>query len=158
VPDFKLTDQSGRAFDSKAELDGKVWLASFIFTTCNGPCPRMTAQFREIRDAARELPDFRLVSITIDPARDTPEVLNAYSRAYGAEPSHWAFLTGPAPELNRLSQDTFKLGKVDGTLEHSTRFVLIDRKGRIRGYYDSREKEGLPELLKDIKYLLGSSI
>jgi protein SCO1/2 len=158
VPDFSLTDQTGRVFDSRSELDGKVWLAHFMFTTCSGPCPRMTAQFRTIRDSARELRDFRLVSFTIDPVRDTPETLAAYSRAFGAEPEHWAFLTGEQQALNHLSWDIFKLGKVDGSLEHSTRFVLVDRKSRIRGYYDSRDKEAMDGLMEDIKALIGASI
>lgn len=154
VPDFQLTDQTGQPFDSRRELADKVWLASFIFTTCNGPCPRMSAEFRQIRDLTTKIPDFRLVSFTIDPQRDTPEVLSRYGRGLGVtDPSRWAFLTGPQQELNKLSWDTFHLGKVDGSLEHSTRFVLIDRKGRIRGYFDSRDTEAIPDLIKDIQQL-----
>jgi protein SCO1/2 len=158
VPDFTLTDQRGQPFDSRIELNGKVWVASFVFTTCSGPCPRMSAEFRNIRESARELKDFRLVSFTIDPQRDTPAALSAYSMAYGAEPSNWAFLTGSAETLGVLSDNTFHLAKLDGSLEHSTRFALVDRKGRIRGYYDSRDRESLAELQGHIAQLLEASI
>jgi protein SCO1/2 len=158
VPDFTLTDQTGQPFDSRIELTGKVWLANFVFTTCSGPCPRMSAEFRNIRDSAAEWKDFRLVSFTIDPQRDTPETLGAYARAYGAERPTWAFLTGPAQQLGLLSDNTFHLAKLDGSLEHSTRFALVDRKGRIRGYYDSRDKESLGELKEHIQQLLEANI
>lgn len=158
VPDFTLIDHTGQRFDSRIELDGKVWLASCIFTTCAGPCPRMNAQFKQIRAAAKGLKDFRLVSITIDPARDTPEVLARIAKGFGAERSQWVYLTGAPAELSRLTWDTFHLAKVDGSLEHSTRFVLVDRQSRIRGYYDSRDTEGIPALIEDIKELLSEKI
>ena len=126
VPDFMLTDQSGREFRSNERLNGKVWVANFIFTTCAGPCPRMTAQMREVRDAAKT-DDVRMVSFTIDPARDIRQVLAAYGKRFGADPDRWYFLTGSQEELHKLSRHAFMLGNVDGTLEHSTRFVLIDR-------------------------------
>ena len=154
VPDFKLTDQSGRTFDSRSQLDGKVWVANFIFTTCAGPCPRMTSQLRTIRDKANNSDDLRLVSFTIDPARDTPAALAEYGKRFGANPDRWFFLTGPMSDLNSLSRKTFMLGNVDGTLEHSSRFVLIDRKSRIRGFYDSSDKEKVQELATDIQKLL----
>jgi protein SCO1/2 len=149
VPDFKLTDQSGRPFTGK-KLEGKVWVANFIFTTCAGPCPRMTGQMRDLRDKSERMQDVRLVSFTIDPARDTPEVLSEYGRRYGADPDRWYFLTGPQAELHKLKRYAFKLGNVDGSLEHSTRFVLVDRKSRIRGYYDSSDQEKMQQLLADV--------
>jgi protein SCO1 len=154
VPDFKLTDQSGRTFDSRAQLDGRVWVANFIFTTCAGPCPRMTSQLRQIRDDAHDSPDLRLVSFTIDPARDTPPALAEYGKRFGADPDKWFFLTGSQADLNSLSRKTFMLGNVDGSLEHSSRFVLIDRKSRIRGFYDSSDREKIQELAADIQKLL----
>lgn len=159
VPDFTLTDQAGEPFSSREKLDGKVWLANFIFTTCTGPCPRMSLEFKKLRGATREISDFKLVSFTIDPERDTPAVLAPYARAHGAEPQYWAFLTGPQAELNRLSYDTFRLAKIDGSLEHSTKFVLVDKKGRIRGYYGTIfNEEGIKELLADIRTLLQAAI
>jgi protein SCO1/2 len=159
VPNFALTDQSGEPFDSREKLDGKVWLANFVFTTCTGPCPRMTLEFKKIRAATREYPDFKLVSFTIDPERDTPSVLASYARAHSAQPEYWAFLTGPQAELSKLSYDTFRLAKIDGSLEHSTKFVLVDKKGRIRGYYGTIfDEEGVKDLLADIKTLLQATL
>ena len=156
VPDFALTDQLGREFQREERLAGKVWLANFIFTTCAGPCPRMSAQMKEIRDSLK-VHDVRFVSFTIDPARDTPTVLAAYGKRFGADPDRWYFLTGPQAELHKLSRNAFMLGNVDGTLEHSTRFVLIDRHSRIRGYYDSSDRESLRALVKDLERLARSS-
>lgn len=150
VPKFHLTDQMGRPFYSERELDGKIWVANFIFTNCAGPCPRMTAQMRHVRDTAESSPDLRLVSFTVDPARDTPGVLADYARRFAADPKSWYFLTGPQSELHRLCRGVFQLGDVDGTLQHSTRFMLIDRKSRIRGYYDSSDEEDMRKLMGDI--------
>jgi protein SCO1 len=157
VPDFVLTSQSGAAFDSRKELDGKVWVANFIFTNCAGPCPRMSSQFRKLTAEAPDTPDFRLVSFTIDPARDTPETLAAYGKRFGADGGRWTLLTGSAADLQKISLDTFHLARIDGTLEHGTRFVLVDRKSRIRGYYDSTDQEKMRELVRDIQSLLKDS-
>jgi protein SCO1/2 len=156
VPDFTLVDQSNRKFISGERLNGKVWVANFIFTSCAGPCPRMSSQMREVRDSAKDL-DVKLVSFTIDPARDTPAVLASYGKRFGADPERWYFLTGPQSELHKLSRNAFMLGNVDGTLEHSTRFVLIDRHSRIRGYYDSSDPEKMRALLTDLQALGRSS-
>ena len=84
VPDFVLTDQSGRQFDSKEQLAGRVWVADFVYTTCPGPCPRMSSQMRRIQDGVKPGSAFTLVSFTVDPERDTPRQLNDYltSAAY----------------------------------------------------------------------------
>lgn len=151
VPAFTLTNQEGQKFVSTDALANKVWVADFIFTTCHGPCPRMTAQMHRLQEQTREFTDVELVSFTVDPATDTPEVLAAYARQFKADPEHWTFLTGPAEALNQLSFDTFHLGNVGGgKLDHSTRFVLIDRKGKIRGYYDTTDATALPQLVEDI--------
>jgi protein SCO1/2 len=153
VPDFSLIDQTGKTFSSK-ELEGQVWVANFIFTTCQGPCPRMSAQFRQIQKNTGEPEGLRFVSFTIDPTRDTPEVLAEYAKRFGADAGRWAFLTGPQPELNKLSTGPFHAGEIDGSLTHSTRFSLVDRKGRIRGYYDSSDPEKIQELVRDIGALV----
>ncbi len=152
IPKFELTAQDGRPFDSRT-LAGKIWVADFIYTTCPGPCPRMTSQMREVQDAILNIPDVRLVSLTIDPANDTPPVLAGYAKLHGASPAIWYFLTGPIPTLQMLDRDAFKLGDIDGTFEHSTRFVLVDRQGRIRGYYDTSEASAIPKVISDIRTL-----
>lgn len=153
VPDFTLTSQTGQPFGSR-DLAGKVWVANFIFTTCQGPCPRMSAQFRQIQQRTGEPANLRFVSFTIDPARDTPAVLAAYAKRFQADPGRWIFLTGPAAELNRLSTGPFHAGAIDGSLTHSTRFALIDQHGHIRGYYDSSDEEMVRQLVADVGALL----
>lgn len=100
----------------------------------------------------------RLVSFTVDPARDTPEVLNEYSKHFEAEAGKWFFLTGPPAILNRVGHDDFKLNSADGGLDHSTRLTLIDGKGRIRGYYASLEKDAIPKLIADARRLLAEKM
>src|SRR5277367_4039580 len=152
IPQFELIAQNGRPFHSQ-DLAGKIWVADFIYTTCPGPCPRMTSQMREVQDALLKEPDVRLVSFTIDPANDTPPVLADYAQTHGAKPSVWYFLTGPAATIQMLDRDGFKLGNIEGTLEHSTRFVLVDGKGRIRGYYDTSEASSIAKVIADAKAL-----
>jgi len=153
VPDFTLTDQNGAAFSSTA-LDKRVWVADFIFTNCPGPCPRMSSQMHQVQSALASEPGVRFVSFTVDPARDTPAVLAAYSRHFEADPAKWYFLTGPTGTLNHLSRDVFRLNNVDGSLEHSTRFVLVDAKPRIRGFYLSSDQDAIPNLIADARRLL----
>src|SRR3984957_9062875 len=108
VPQFELVSQDGQPFDSRT-LAGKIWVADFIYTTCPGPCPRMTSQMREVQDAVSKIPDVRIVSFTVDPAQDTPPVLAAYAKLHGASPAMWYFLTAPVPILQTLDRDAFKL-------------------------------------------------
>jgi len=152
VPDFQLTAQTGLPFDRKA-LDGKIWVADFIFTHCTGPCPRMSSQMRRVQTAVEMLADVRLVSFTVDPDRDTPGVLTEYAQRFRAEPGRWFFLTGDAKRLDALDRRAFMLGNVDGSLQHSTRFVLVDRQGRIRGYYGTSEDDPTAHVIVDIRRL-----
>jgi protein SCO1 len=152
VPDFQLTAQTGQNL-SRQSLAGHVWVADFMFTTCPGPCPRMSSQMHQVQKATADIPDVKLVSFTVDPAHDTPTVLAAYAKHFLAEPQRWYFLTGPAATLNRLGLAGFKLNAVDGSLDHSTRFVLVDRAERIRGYYLSSDDDFLKTLLRDMRRL-----
>ena len=152
VPEFQLTAQDGQPFDSK-RLTGHVWVADFIYTTCPGPCPMMSTKMRRLQDATKSTPDVMLVSFTVDPAHDTPPVLAEYAGRYKQDPARWFFLTGEADKLNELGLKTFKLNGVDGTLSHSTRFVLVDKQRRIRGFYLSDEDGFLDQLTKDIRQL-----
>ncbi|PWT99946.1 MAG: hypothetical protein C5B51_26060 [Terriglobia bacterium] len=148
VPPFALTAQTGETVTRDA-LAGHVWVADFIFTTCPGPCPRMSSQMRQVQDATG--PGVRLVSFTVDPAHDTPPVLAAYAKHFLAQPNRWYFLTGAQASLDDLGRNGFKLNSVDGSLDHSTRFVLVDRAARIRGYYASSEDDFLDKLLRDLR-------
>lgn len=153
VPGFALTSQTGNEFQGD-DLTGKVWVAEFFFTHCTGPCPRMNARFRQIQNQFIGSPDFRLVSFTVDPARDSAAALATYAHRFQAQQGRWYFLTGPMDRLNFLSRDVFKLGNVDGQLDHSTRFVLVDRKRHIRGFYRSDDPDNVHRLMDDIQSLL----
>jgi protein SCO1/2 len=152
IPPFQLTAQSGQTFDSQS-LAGHVWVANFIYTTCPGPCPMMSHQMSEFQRNTANLPDVKLVSFTVDPAHDTPQVLAAYAKHFKADPKRWIFLTGDQSKLNALGHDDFKLNNVDGSLNHSTRFVLVDRQMRIRGYYRSTDDDFLARLERDLRQL-----
>ncbi len=153
VPDFALTDQTATNFNSASTLRGNVWVADFMFTTCPGPCPRMSSQMHQVQTAFAGQP-VKLISLTVDPAHDTPEVLAQYAQFYKATPGVWYFLTGPQEVLNHLDQDVFKLGSVDGSLLHSTRFILIDRRSQVRGYYLTSDDDAITRLIADAKTLL----
>ena len=153
VPQFELTAQTGQPFDSRS-LDGRVWVVDFIFTNCAGPCPRMTAQMKQVQRATAGKPDVRMVSISIDPKRDTPVVLAAFAQKFRADTTRWFFLTGPHKTIQNLSRNVFMLGDVDDTLQHSTRFVLVDRQRRIRGFYDTSDVQSIPTLLSGIQSVL----
>jgi protein SCO1/2 len=153
VPEFVLTDQTGAKFDSTPELDGKVWVADFMFTNCPGPCPRMSSQMKQVQNALAPN-GVRMISLTIDPRRDSPETLKIYSSRYSARPGVWFFLTGDVETLRHLDRDVFKLGDIDGSLDHSTRFVLVDRKEQIRGFYLTEDGDAVRQVIADAKALI----
>ncbi|HXA50691.1 MAG TPA: SCO family protein [Candidatus Acidoferrum sp.] len=152
IPQFDLIAQSGQPFDSHS-LDGRPWIANFVYTTCPGPCPMMSHQMHGIQKATAATPDVKLVSFTVDPAHDTPPVLAEYAKHFKADPARWTFLTGEIATLNKLGLDSFKLNPVDGKLDHSVRFVLVDGRRQIRGFYLSTD-DGFPNnLLRDLRRL-----
>jgi len=153
LPEFTLTDQTGHPFGTR-DLRGRVWVANFIFTSCAGSCPLLSQKMVEVGRRARQLgPDFHLVSLTVDPERDTPAVLAGYAARYGAHPQKWSFLTGPMATIQSAVVDGFKVGmgkeKVGDFWEifHGENLVLVDRELRIRGYFPATS-EGLDRLLE----------
>lgn len=154
LPDFSLTDQRGVPF-ALSDLHDKVWVADFIFTSCATICPPMTIEMATLQDEfAAE--DVHFVSFSVDPERDTPEVLFRYADDYGADGSRWAFLTGQKETIYQLAHEGFNLaaGHRGSEILHSTRFVLVDRNQQLRGYYESRSPGSLQQLRKDIRTLL----
>jgi len=151
APRFQLTTQDGAPFDSKS-LTGHVWVADFVYTTCTGPCPMMSSQMHQLQALTAETPDVKLVSITVDPQHDTPPVLAEYAKHFKYDPARWVFLTGDQATLNTAGLG-FKLNSVDGSTTHSTRFVLVDRRQQIRGYYLTSDDGFLHRLLHDIRQL-----
>ena len=156
LPDFALTDQRGKTV-TLHDLRGKAWVADFIFTNCGGTCPLMTDKMRKLQGV---LPgEIRLVSFTVDPTRDTSKVLAAYAEEHGAARGRWLFLTGEKQALYDICVKGFKLpldtegGTPAEPIAHSTRFVLVDKWGEIRGYYSGTEEDELKRLAADAKKL-----
>ena len=155
VPDFELISQTGRRI-ALADLKGKVWVADTVFTTCTGPCPMMSARMRRLALESASVPNVRMVSFTVDPAHDTPEALLEYSKHFPAAPNRWLFLTGRQSVLNRVSMDGLHLSHVDGSLDHSEEFVLVDANAVVRGFYFPFDKDRLKQLASHIRYLARS--
>ena len=165
VPDFSFIERSGRKVE-RQDLLGKVWVVDLIYTRCPDTCPLQSAEMARLQAELVNEADARLVSITVDPARDTPEVLARYARRFGADPQRWLFLTGEKAAVYRFAQEGLRLPVMDprgrarsargegAALLHSSRFVLVDRKAHIRGYYESRDMESLGQLRQDMKTLL----
>lgn len=160
VPDFRLTDRDGRPF-GRQELLGEPWVADFVFTRCPAFCPRMSEEMRRLQDDLSGRSTTRLVSFSVDPEHDTPEVLAAYAERLGAG-ERWHFLTGERSAIHQLGRVGFKLAVEEaaaddpaGPVLHSNRFVLVDADGRIRGYYDSFDAADTGRLRRDLATLGG---
>jgi cytochrome oxidase Cu insertion factor (SCO1/SenC/PrrC family) len=167
LPPFSLTDQDGNAFGTD-ELLGKVWVADFIFTRCAGICPMLTSQMRKLQDELSQDPgwqDVRLVSFSVEPEYDDPQVLTDYAAQHGADPAHWRFLTGTREQIWGLSRNGFKLPVEENTREdadvpiiHSQQLVLVDRAGRVRGLYDGLEDASRVDLRRDAAKVLAEPL
>jgi protein SCO1/2 len=146
VADFTLTNQNEQRF-SLADLRGRVWVADIIFTRCPGPCLKMTRQMRDLQAALPAKSQARLVTLTTDPAFDTPAVLKSYAQRFGADANRWLFLTGASKEIAHLAIDSLKLTAIEKKPEerdsptdlfvHSTIFVVVDKQERLRGVFET---------------------
>jgi cytochrome oxidase Cu insertion factor (SCO1/SenC/PrrC family) len=154
VRDFTFTERSGQPV-SRQDLLGKVWVASFIFTCCNQSCPQVSSTMSELHERLASEQDLRFVSFSVDPERDTPEVLRDYAKGFNADGQRWLFLTGKQDDLYSLIRDNFHLGveqnqgaaRTPGNeVTHSSRLMLVDRRGHIRGYFEGRrvDEQGQP--------------
>lgn len=168
APKFELTNQDNVKISSES-LKGKVYVLEFFFTTCPSICPKMNLSMLEIEKTFFGNPNFGIVSISIDPAHDTPQVLKEHAKLLGVKSSNWNFLTGDKATIMNLSNKGFNLyagenAKVNGGFEHSGLFALVDKDGNIRCrkddfgnpilYYDGLEKKGVRDIQQDIKILL----
>ncbi len=144
LPDFSCMDQDGKPFGSR-ELRGKVWAVDFIFTRCSGQCLAMSRNFSQLQKLLNGCEDIQLVSFTIDSENDSAEVLRNYGNGYDADFHRWHFLTGDQESIHHLIIHSFLLPisrtpeervAIEGGFTHSSRFVLVDRKGNIRGYVE----------------------
>ncbi len=160
VPDFSLTERSERAI-TRRDLHGQIWIVNFIFTACKETCPAQSAAMARLQADTDLKGKIKLVSITVDPKRDTPEILTRYANRLGAHPEQWYFLTGTKEEIYGLAQEGFRLGaaQVPNSSDspayiHSSRLVLVDGEATIRGYYESADPKALHKLTQDIKLIL----
>jgi protein SCO1 len=178
VPDFALVERRGRPI-RRNDLLGAVWVANFNYTQCRETCPLQTAELARLQRAFPQA-ELRLVSITVDPAHDTPAALARYAEQYGADPQRWLFLTGDKPAIYRLATDGFRLGVVDpddpprtsglfrllgptpawathgsqGLVMHGPRLVPVDRRAGIRAYHRPDDPGSLGRLRDNLRALL----
>lgn len=155
VPEFAFETESRRPF-TRSGLEGRVTIADFIFTSCAGTCPMMSTKMASLQEELAGDGGVQFVSFSVDPETDTPEALAAYGKGYGAVPGKWTFLTGPRKEIYALTRDGFHLGLdtegVDAII-HSQKFVLVDARADIRGYYDSEDEAEMQRLVRDARTL-----
>lgn len=164
TPDFELVNSAGQTVRS-SDLEGKVWLANFIFTRCTGPCPLMTQRMKGVQDALRDHgwvtadSPVRLVSISVDPAYDTPEVLARFAETWKADTVNWDFLTGPPETVMDLIRNGFKItaqheGSGTDAIVHSTSFLLVDQQGSVRRIARLEDPDLVGTVLGDIHQLV----
>lgn len=168
APKFELVNQDNKKITNET-YKGKVYVLEFFFTTCPSICPKMNLSMLAIENKFFGNPNFGIISITIDPTHDTPEVLKSHAKLLGVKSSNWNFLTGDRAYIFNLANKGFNLyagenGKVDGGFEHSGLFALVDKNGDIRCrkddfgnpilYYDGLEKKGVRDIQQDINILL----
>ena len=164
LPDFALVDQTGEKFGSE-QLQNKPWIANFVFTRCPTTCPIQTRNLAKFQKQLKKIPggeQVELVSITVDPHFDTSPVLADYAKRMDANLEGWHFLTGSRDDIWNLCKKGFKLAVDDAPPEapspimHSSRMMLVDRQGRIRGFYEGTTREGMDTMRLDLKNLMQS--
>jgi len=162
LPEFTLTSQQGQPFGSD-DLNGKAWIANFVFTRCTATCPAQTAELARLQRELGRHPksnEIRFVSISVDPECDSPDVLQKYAERFEADLSNWAFLTGQRDKIWALSKEGFKLPVADqpqdsrSPILHSSKFILVDRQHRVRGYYEARAPEEMVQLKRDLDVIV----
>ena len=162
LPEFSLVAADGKPFGS-ADLRGQVYVASFFFTSCRSICPAIMHGMTRLQDgfARNGVHGVRLVSITVDPEHDTPQVLFDYGKTLGVDPGRWTLLTGDPEQVRQLVVHGFKTpvepapqgGAEPMDIAHTGKLVLMDGAGRVRGYYDSNEM-GLDEVFNRAQHVL----
>ncbi|MBN8853120.1 MAG: electron transporter SenC [Sphingobacteriales bacterium 50-39] len=157
---FSFTNQDGKPITQK-DVDGKVYVAEYFFTTCKGICPKMNRNMKQIANQFAGEPNFRILSYTVDPQTDTIARMKHYADSLGADPGKWWFLTGRKDSLYALARGSYLLDdpknnttNIDEQFIHTQFLALVDKGGRVRKIYDSLKKDELAELEKDIKALL----
>ena len=162
IGDFSFTNQDGRTITQK-EIENKVFVAEYFFSTCKSICPIMNQQMQRIQKKFKGNKNIKLLSFTVDPEIDNAETLKTYASQHGYEKGQWHFLTGSKSSLYSLARKSFfvlkpaeatNIGDAGSDFIHTNNFVLVDKKKRIRGYYDGTNPEEITELIQDIELLL----
>ena len=150
APSFALIDQDGQPFSSD-RLKGQVWVGALIFTNCPGVCPMMTQKMVKLQEVV-PAPDVKLVAFSVDPERDTPAVLKQYAEQRGADAARWHLLTGDKAAIFETAAGlklSAQPATADTPIAHAEYFLLVDRQGRVRGAYHSKDDENVKQLAKD---------
>jgi len=160
VQPFSFTNQTGRIITEK-DLEGKIYVAEYFFTTCKGICPKLNHNMQEVYEKFKDEKDFRILSHTVDPATDNVAKMKRYAESLKASPENWWFLTGSKDSLYSAARKSYLLDSRDNDtipvseqFIHTQFFALVDREGRVRKIYDGLKKDDLHRLEKDIAGLL----
>lgn len=158
VPAFSFVNQNGDTTGSEL-LQGKIFVADFIFTSCPGICPKMTSEMKRVQEAYAGNENLKLISFTVDPERDSAQALATYMELYDVDPDVWTMYTGNKKKLYQLTRSGFYITAVEGDggpedFIHSEKLVLVDTEKRIRGYYDGTDPESVDQLITDIEKLI----
>lgn len=158
IPDFTFVNQNGDTTTQEA-VKGKIYVTDFFFTSCPTICPVMKKQMIKVYDTFKANPEVAILSHSIDPQHDTPEVLHKYATDLGVEGTQWQFLTGPKEKIYEIGQGSYLVTakedkEAEGGYIHSGAFILVDKERRVRGMYDGTTEEGTQKLIKDMEVLL----
>lgn len=163
VPSFALTSHEGETVTQR-DLAGRVWVADFVFLRCGSTCPVMTSAMAGLERSLADVPEVRFVSFSVDPDHDGVAELAAFAKANGAAAPRWTFLHGKdRATIGKISREGFRLGLDEGgpddpePILHSTRFVLVDATGAIRGTYDGTDAAEVQALARDVRRLAAAS-
>lgn len=161
IADFSFVNQNGKTV-TQNDYEGKIYVADFFFTTCQTICPVMARQMERVQEAIRNNPDAMILSHSVTPEIDTPEVLKAYAEKHHVDSRKWNLVTGDKRKIFEIARRSYLAVKTDTEAEmydmvHTENFVLIDRDRRIRGFYDGTKKEDVDRLIEDIAFLSQTS-
>ena len=153
VPEFTFTERNGQPFGLD-NMKGKVNIVDFMFTNCQTKCPIMVVHMAELYQNYKSNDNIQIVSISVDPDRDSLEVLQRYATEHGATDNRWAFLRAPMDKVVDISENGFMLAAEGLPMGHSTKFVLVDPQGKIRSYHDGMDAASVKNIANDIDKLL----
>lgn len=157
IPDFTLINQNGDTV-TQADYEDKIYVADFFYTTCPTFCKELTASLKHIQEATKDDDEIRLISHTVTPEIDSVDRLKEYALDHGVNDEKWNLVTGPKKEIYELARKAYCVVQEDGDggeydMIHTENFALIDKKKRIRGFYDGTDPKEVKQLLKDIEIL-----